>query len=141
MYNLIWNHTNVDLNWLRDYWLTKDVEQIRMFTWGDNIFKLAHENINAFRKHRVFGNILSTYKFNDNLSLIVRSGIDNSYDFRWSRRPLGSSRYPQGMYREQSIEFREINTVWGQRESTSAKHSIHSLNLGFLFGKRDYGCL
>ncbi len=110
MYNLIWNHTNVDLNWLRDYWLTKDVEQIRMFSWGDNIFKLAHENINAFRKHRVFGNISSSYQFNDNLSLMVRSGIDDSYDFRWSRRPLGSSRYPQGMYREQSIGFREINT-------------------------------
>jgi len=109
MYNLIWNHTNVDLNWLRDYWLTKDVEQIRMFTWGDNIFKLAHENINAFRKNRFFGNIISNYKFNDNLSLLIRTGIDDSNDFRWSRRPIGSSRYPQGMYREQSIGFREIN--------------------------------
>jgi len=110
MYNLIWNHTNVDLKWLKDYWLTKDVEQIRMFTWGDNIFKLAHENINAFRKNRLFGNISSTYQFNDNLSLLLRAGLDNSNDFRHSRRPIGSSRYTHGMYREQTIGFNELNT-------------------------------
>lgn len=110
MYNLIWNHTNVDLNWLRDYWITKDVEQNSMFSWGDNIFKIANENINAFRKKRVLGNISSVYNFNDNLSLLTRIGIDNSGDFRWSRRPLGSSRYPKGMYREQNIDFSEINS-------------------------------
>jgi hypothetical protein len=36
MYNLLWNHTNVDLNWLKlDY---KDVKQNSMFGWGDNPF-------------------------------------------------------------------------------------------------------
>lgn len=110
MYNLIWNHTNVDLNWLKDYWLKKDVEQIRMFSWGDNIFKIVNENINAFRKNRAFGNVSSIYNFNDNLNLLIRAGIDDSNDFRWSRRPIGSSRYTQGMYREQTIGFREVNT-------------------------------
>jgi hypothetical protein len=47
MYNLLWNHTNVDLNWLKDYWIIKDVKQNSMFGWGDNPFKIAK------RKQRV----------------------------------------------------------------------------------------
>ena len=109
MYNLLWNHTNVDLDWLKEYWIVKDVKQNSMFSWGDNPFKIANENSNAFKKGRLFGNIASTYDFNDNLSLMVRMGMDNSNDFRWSRRPIGSSRYPQGMYREQTIAFTEYN--------------------------------
>ena len=109
MYNLLWNHTNVDLNWLKDYWIVKDVKQNSMFDWGDNPFKIANENINAFKKGRLYGNVASTYDFNDNLSLMARIGIDDSNDFRWSRRPIGSSRYVAGMYREQSIAFTEIN--------------------------------
>jgi hypothetical protein len=47
MYNLLWNHTNVDLR-LKDYWIIKDVKQ-NMFGWGDNPFKIANENSNAFK--------------------------------------------------------------------------------------------
>jgi hypothetical protein len=51
MYNLLWNHTNVDLNWLKlDY---KDVKQNSMFGWGDNPFKI--ENSNAFKKDAFSG--------------------------------------------------------------------------------------
>ena len=109
MYNLLWNHTNVDLNWLKNYWIVPDVTQNSMFSWGDNPFKIANENINAFKKGRLYGNISSTYDFNKNLSLMTRMGMDDSNDFRWSRRPIGSSRYTQGMYREQSIAFTEYN--------------------------------
>lgn len=110
MYNLLWSHTNVDLNWLKNYWIVKDVQQNSMFNWGDNPFKIANENINAFKKGRFFGNIATTYDFTKNLSLLFRTGMDDSNDFRWSRRPIGSSRYPQGMYREQTIAFTEYNT-------------------------------
>ncbi len=110
MYNLLWNHTNVDLDWLKNYWITPDVKQNSMFSWGDNPFKIAYENTNAFKKGRLYGNIASTYEINDNLSLMVRAGIDDSNDLRTSKRPLGSSRYPGGMYREQEIAFTEYNT-------------------------------
>lgn len=109
MYNLLWNHTNVDLNWLKDYWIVKDVRQNSMFGWGDNPFKIAYENINAFKKVRIFGNISSTYQISDDFSFMARIGMDNSNDFRWSRRPIGSSRYTNGMYREQTIGFTEYN--------------------------------
>lgn len=110
MYNLLWNHTNVDLDWLKNYWITPDVRQNSMFSWGDNPFKIAYENTNAFKKGRLYGNIASTYEINENLSLMTRAGIDDSNDLRTSRRPLGSSRYPGGMYREQEIAFTEYNT-------------------------------
>ncbi|MBP4140669.1 SusC/RagA family TonB-linked outer membrane protein [Flavobacterium sp. P4023] len=109
MYNLLWNHTNVDLDWLKEYWIIKDVKQNSMFGWGDNPFKIAYENINAFKKGRIFGNVSSTYQINTDFSLMGRIGMDNSNDFRWSRRPIGSSRYTQGMYREQTIGFTEYN--------------------------------
>lgn len=109
MYNLLWNHTNVDLDWLKDYWIVKDVRQNSMFGWGDNPFKIAYENINAFKKARIFGNISSTYQISDDFSFMARIGMDNSNDFRWSRRPIGSSRYTNGMYREQTIGFTEYN--------------------------------
>lgn len=110
MYNLLWNHTNVDLDWLRNYWITPDIKQNSMFSWGDNPFKIAYENTNAFKKGRLYGNIASTYELNENLSLMARAGIDDSNDLRTSKRPIGSSRYPSGMYREQEITFTEYNT-------------------------------
>ncbi|NRT11575.1 SusC/RagA family TonB-linked outer membrane protein [Flavobacterium sp. 14A] len=109
MYNLLWNHTNVDLDWLKDYWIVKDVTQNSMFGWGDNPFKIAYENINAFKKARIFGNMSSTYQISNDFSFMARIGMDNSNDFRWSRRPIGSSRYTNGMYREQTIGFTEYN--------------------------------
>ena len=109
MYNLLWNYTNVDLDWLRDYWIVPDRQQRQLFTWGDNPFFIANENINAFEKDRLFGKISSTYQFNDNLSLMMRIGTDRSNDLRTARRPISSHRYQNGMYREQSINYREVN--------------------------------
>ncbi len=109
MYNLLWNYTNIDLDWMRDYWIIPDRQQRQLFTWGDNPFFIANENINAFEKRRVFGKIASTYEFSEALSLMLRIGTDQSDDLRTARRPISSHRYQNGMYREQSISFREIN--------------------------------
>jgi hypothetical protein len=43
------------LNWLKDYWIIKDVKQNSMFGWGDNPFKIANENSNAFKKDAFSG--------------------------------------------------------------------------------------
>ncbi|MGI9526452.1 MAG: SusC/RagA family TonB-linked outer membrane protein, partial [Weeksellaceae bacterium] len=109
MYNLIWNHANVDLDWLKDYWIKPNEEVNSMFGWGDNVFKIAHENINAYKKKRFFGNVSTTYQVNDQISLLARFGLDDNGELRNSRRPFGSSRYARGMYREQNIDFREYN--------------------------------
>ena len=109
MYALLWNYTNVDLDWLRNYWLEEDKVQRNIFTWADNPFLIAHENINAFDKDRLFGNVSSVFNITPELSLMVRYGLDNSSDFRWSRRPKGTVYFTEGMYREQTIDFQESN--------------------------------
>lgn len=109
VYNLLWNYTNIDLDWLRDYWIEPDRQQRQLFTWGDNPFFIVNENINAFNKNRLFGKIASTYQFTDELSLMMRIGTDQSNDLRTARRPHSSHRYQNGMYREQTIDFREVN--------------------------------
>ncbi len=109
MYVLMWNYLNVDLKDLRNYWNTENLEQRKLFSWGDNPWFVAHENINAFDKNRFLGNVTSTYQITKELSLMGRVGIDRSDDFRWSRRSIGAQRNPNGMYREQKIQFSEIN--------------------------------
>jgi hypothetical protein len=48
-----------------------------MFGWGDNPFKIANENSNAFKKDASFGNIASTYEIDQNFSFMARIGMDN----------------------------------------------------------------
>ncbi|MFV0248888.1 MAG: SusC/RagA family TonB-linked outer membrane protein [Tenacibaculum sp.] len=110
MYNLLWNSINVNLNELKNYWKVENREQRRLFSWGDNPWFIANENINAFAKNRFIGNISSSYKINEHFDLLLRAGVDQSDDFRWSRRSMGAHRFPNGMYREQRIGFTEVNT-------------------------------
>lgn len=109
MYALLWNYLNVDLNDFREYWTTKNVEQRKLFNWADNPWFIVNENINGFDKNRFIGIASSTYQITENLSLLTRVGIDKSDDLRMSRRAVGSQRFPNGMYREQTIDFSEVN--------------------------------
>lgn len=109
MYTLHWSYINIDLNDLKNYWKIENEEQRKLFTWGDNPWFIVNENINAFNKRRFIGNINSNYQINDNLDFLIRIGVDESNDFRWSRRSIGAQRNPNGMYREQEIKFSEIN--------------------------------
>lgn len=45
MYTLLWNYINVDLDELKQYWNVENQEQRRLFTWGDNPWFIANENI------------------------------------------------------------------------------------------------
>lgn len=112
MYVLLWNYNNVDMNWFKDYWAAggENVEQDYIFSWADNPYLIVNENINAFNKDRLFGKISTNFNITPELSLMLRAGTDYFDDFRFSRRPIGSHRYRNGMYREQDINFRETNT-------------------------------
>lgn len=109
MYTLLWNYLNVDLKDLKNYWKTENIEQRKLFSWGDNPWFITNENINAFDKNRFVGNVTSTYQITKELSFMGRIGIDRSDDLRWSRRSIGAQRNPNGMYREQTVKFSEIN--------------------------------
>ncbi|WP_116128039.1 SusC/RagA family TonB-linked outer membrane protein [Lewinella sp. IMCC34183] len=111
MYVLLWNYNNVDLDWYRDYWAEggTDREQDYIFTWADNPYLIANENLNGFTKDRLFGRISATAQLTPELSLLLRAGTDYFDDLRTSRRPVGAIRYANGMYREQNVNFRETN--------------------------------
>lgn len=112
MYTLLWNYNNVDLDWLKNYWAEggEDFSQRNIFSWADNPWLIVNENLNGFDKDRLFGKISTNFQITPELSLMLRSGTDYFDDLRTSRRPIGSQRYPNGMYREQNITFREVNT-------------------------------
>jgi len=111
-YQFLWWPSDVDMDWFRDYWVEgqEDVKQAHLWNWTDNPYLIAFEHLNGFNKNRLFGNISATYDFTDNLSLMVRSGVDQFSENRTFQMPFSSLYARQGMYREQSMAFTERNT-------------------------------
>ena len=112
MYNLTWSMSNYDYNDYSNYWLEgrEGVAQNYYLSWATNPYLIVNENLNAFARNRIFGNVRATYRFTDNLSLQVRTGTDSYNDKRNSRRATGQNGFANGMYREQNILFQEQNT-------------------------------
>lgn len=110
MYSLLTSAPNTHMDWLKNYWLTPDVEQWNMFnTSADNPYFIAYEQLNGMDRNRVFGNVNLKIDILKNLSLTLRSGIDYYDENRTSQAPLSSKRNPNGMYREQNIYSNEMN--------------------------------
>ncbi|MEL6253152.1 MAG: SusC/RagA family TonB-linked outer membrane protein [Bacteroidota bacterium] len=108
-----WLGRQTDLEPLRDYWQPglEDVQQYSFnYTFFDNPYFILLENRNSFQRNRVFGNLVASYQFNENLSLRVRSGMDYSDEGRRFRRAFSSNRFRNGAYAEHDVFFREINT-------------------------------
>lgn len=104
---------NIRPEWFEPYWKPglENIQQRAPFNSGpDNPYLGFYEMLNKMDKHGVIGNITATYTFNDKLDLQVRSGVDMSYEFRSQQRPFSLTKYPRGMYREQSVFNYEINT-------------------------------
>ncbi len=113
LYLFTWMGRQVDMNSLKDYWQAgqEGVQQFNYnYTWMDNPYFALYENTNGFNKNRLLGNLSATYDFTENLSLTIRSGMDNYDDVRASRRAFSSQRFRNGAYREDLVDFREINT-------------------------------
>ncbi|NDC76822.1 MAG: SusC/RagA family TonB-linked outer membrane protein [Chitinophagia bacterium] len=113
VYTWIWEGRQVRTDKMRDYWV-KGLEGLQPFTYNyqfnDNPYYTMYENLNGYQKGRWIGNVNLTYQFNENLSLLVRTGIDQSNERRDSRRTPGSNAFPLGMYRLDKILFQERNS-------------------------------
>ncbi len=104
---------NMDINWFKDYWLPGEegITQRRPFSnLLDNPYLMSYEILNAQKRNGVVGNIQATYKFNDLLSVMVRTSTDFQYDARTQRRPFNTNKYAQGYYKESNIFTQEINS-------------------------------
>lgn len=113
MYMFTWYGRTVDTGALEEYWQA-GLEGIQQFNynyaWHDNPYFAMFENTNAFNKNRVLGNAALTYDFTPKLSLTVRAGLDSYDDLRKSRRAFSTQRFRNGAYREDNIQYAELNT-------------------------------
>lgn len=113
MYSFLWMGRQVNLENAQDYWQAgqENFQQFNYNTqWLDNPYFNVYENTNGFDKNRLLGNAALTYSINEHLNLRVRSGMDTYHDLRQSKRAFSTQRYKNGAYREDEIDFSEINT-------------------------------
>jgi len=104
---------NMNIDWFKDYWLPgqEGLAQNRPFSsLLDNPYLIANEMLNKSNRNNVVGNVSATYNFLKNLSLMVRTSMDLSYEARSQQRPFNTNKYVNGMYRTNNIFSQEINS-------------------------------
>ncbi|HLL95005.1 MAG TPA: SusC/RagA family TonB-linked outer membrane protein [Spirosoma sp.] len=104
---------NIRPEWFKPYWQPglENVQQRNPFNpTPDNPYLGMYEMLNKMNKHGLIGNLSATYQITDKLDLLVRSGVDMSFEFRSQQRPFSMTRFPRGMYREQNVFSYESNT-------------------------------
>lgn len=113
MYSFTWMGRQVDLAAAEDYWQAgqEGFQQLSYnYKWLDNPYFTLNENRNGFDKDRLLGNVSLGYKFTEELELRVRTGTDYYHDLRASRRAFSTQRFRNGAYREDEVNFQEVNT-------------------------------
>ncbi|PUV23313.1 SusC/RagA family TonB-linked outer membrane protein [Sphingobacterium athyrii] len=104
---------NIDAAWLDQNWIPgkEGIEQMTPFSGLlDNPRTISYDMVNAQNKNNLIGNVQLDYKFTNELSLMLRTGIDMGYDKRKQSRPFDTNKYAFGYYREQSIYAEERNS-------------------------------
>lgn len=104
---------NIRPEWFKPYWQPglENVQQKNPFNTGpDNPYLDLYVMLNKMNKHGVVGNISAAYQLSDKLELMVRTGMDMSFEFRSQQRPFSMTKFPRGMYREQNVFSYENNT-------------------------------
>jgi len=113
VYTWIWEGRQVRTDKMRDYWF-KGYEGTRPFTYNyrfnDNPYFGAYENLNGLKKARWIGNVSLTYQFTPELSLLLRTGLDQSNERHDTRRSAGTNSFQQGMYSLDKLFFMERNS-------------------------------
>lgn len=113
MYGYIFWQPSGKIDWMRDYWKRgyENVTQNTPLSTGrDNPYLIAHEMLNTQDRNALTGNVSATFIVNKKLDVTVRTAVDQATDARSQRRPFDTYNFPKGMYREQNVVSREINT-------------------------------
>ncbi|ULT28690.1 hypothetical protein KUH03_20745 [Sphingobacterium sp. E70] len=118
---------NIDAAWLDQNWLPgkERIEQMTPFSnLLDNPRTISYDMVNAQNKNNLIGNVQLDYKFTNELSLMLRTGIDMGYDKRKQSRPFDTYKYAFGYYREQSIYAEERNSDFYYNIITNVRKTI-----------------
>lgn len=108
-----WLGRQTDIEPMKQYWQPglEGVQQYSYnYTYFDNPYFTLYENRNSFNRDRLIGNLAVTADLTNDLSLMVRSGMDYSSEKRQFRRAYSSNRFKNGAYAENNVFFREVNT-------------------------------
>lgn len=113
MYWFIFWQPNADLNWLRNYWQNGKENLAISYPFSsfpENPYAIVNEFINRTNRDNYLGNVQANYNFTKQLSLMVRASMDLTLENRAQERPYDAgTRLPQGSYREQNENRREIS--------------------------------
>ncbi|RYY29172.1 MAG: SusC/RagA family TonB-linked outer membrane protein [Sphingobacteriaceae bacterium] len=125
---------NMDIDWFKEYWLPgqEGISQTRPFSsLLDNPYLISNEMLNKSDRHNIIGNISATYNFTKNLSLLLRTSLDMSYEERSQQRPKSTNKFVDGMYRTQEVQSREITNDFLLRYNNKfASKFTYNLTLG-----------
>lgn len=115
MYWFMFAQPNINPDWYRDYWAPgKELQQFVNLTtsFPEGPYAISEQYLNGQKRNGWLGNIQATYKFTDELSLMVRASGDYNKDRRETMRPWDTSSggmFAQGSYRVADIKSYEIN--------------------------------
>lgn len=103
MYGLWCYAPNIDMDWVKNYWLEPNKQDASLSGGKNNAYFLAYECINNQKRDRIYGNVKFDAEIYKDLTLMIRGGIDNNNDFRTQRQATSTQANPLGYYREQNI--------------------------------------
>lgn len=114
MYWFMFAQPNVNIDWYKDYWAPGQI--FRQFTnltttFPEGPYAISEQYLNGQRRNGWLGNIQATYKFTDELSLMLRASGDLNNDVRETRRPwdAAGNKFAQGSFRVADIRSYEIS--------------------------------
>ncbi|WP_443946694.1 SusC/RagA family TonB-linked outer membrane protein [Pedobacter sp. AW1-32] len=130
MYWFMFAQPNVNTDWYRDYWATgkENVQFVNITTTNpESPYAISEQYINKQRRNGALGNLQATYKFTDELSLLVRGSIDYNKDIRETQRPwdAAGNKFAQGSYRVQDIKSYEVNADFLLRYDKKITKDFH----------------
>ncbi|UKT65550.1 SusC/RagA family TonB-linked outer membrane protein [Pedobacter mucosus] len=114
MYWFMFAQPNVNTDWYRNYWANGLVNRqfVNITTTNpESPYAISEQYLNAQTRNGWLGSVQATYKFTDDLSLLVRSSIDYNKENRETIRPYDAAgnRFAQGSYRVTDINSYELN--------------------------------
>ena len=104
----IWAARQVNYPDLKNYTNADGSKYNWNYNYHNNPYFTLNENTSILKRDRLYGNAKVSYKFMDNLSAFVRTGIDNYNNLNTARTAFGDNDNPYGFYNESLSTFKQI---------------------------------
>ncbi|ACU02792.1 SusC/RagA family TonB-linked outer membrane protein [Pedobacter heparinus] len=130
MYWFMFAQPNVNVDWYRDYWAPgKEFTQFVNITTTnpESPYAISEQYLNGQKRNGVTGNVQATYKFTNELSLLLRTTLDQVWDNRTTKRPwdAAGNKFAHGSYREQKINSYEWSADFMVKYDKKISNSVN----------------